>query len=180
MIFDEKMKIAGSLGMTERNVGSPPFITYNNSRELYMWSHDNNSELKKGWIKMADTLASLAEQFTIDRKGLDETVKNYNAYCNTEKDLEFGRDSATLIPIDTPPYYGLELCINIINTQGGPKRNAKGQVMSPYETPIPRLYSGGEFGSIWSFLYPGACNLSECIFFSTIAGTNAAAEKRWS
>jgi succinate dehydrogenase/fumarate reductase flavoprotein subunit len=45
----------------------------------------------------------------------------------------------------------------------------------PTATPIPRLYSAGEFGSIWGYLYQGATNITECLVFGQIAGRNAAA-----
>ena len=51
--------------------------------------------------------------------------------------------------------------------------------MNVFGSPIPRLYSGGEFGSIWGFLYPGACNLPECIVSGIISGENAAKEVPW-
>jgi succinate dehydrogenase/fumarate reductase flavoprotein subunit len=79
-------------------------------------------------------------------------------------------------PIDTPPYYAIECAVNVVNTQGGPRRNAKCQVMNPYGSSIPRLYAGGEFGSIWGFLYPGAGNLPECLISGIIAGRQALAE----
>jgi predicted oxidoreductase len=45
--------------------------------------------------------------------------------------------------------------------------------------PIPRLYAAGELGSIWGYLYQGACNIGEALVFGRIAGKNAAAEKPW-
>ena len=74
----------------------------------------------------------------------------------------------------------MECVLGIINTQGGPRRNAQGQVVRALDgLPIPRLYAGGEFGSIWNFLYPGAANLSECIVSGLISGRNAAGETPW-
>jgi predicted oxidoreductase len=43
--------------------------------------------------------------------------------------------------------------------------------------PIPRLYSAGELGSIYSFLYQGGGNVGECFAFGRIAGRNAARER---
>ena len=178
MIFDEKTRKAGPIVVGQREPGRPPFSTYNMSSGLYTPSQDNRKEIEKGWIKRADTLAELAVRTGVDPAGLQETVAAYNTHCHgvPPLDLDFGRNPGTLQPIDTPPYYSIECAVNIINTQGGPRRNAKGQVMSPYGAPIPRLYAGGEFGSIWGYLYPGACNLPECIISGIIAGTEAVAE----
>jgi len=94
--------------------------------------------------------------------------------------MAFHRNPDSLVPIDNSPYYAVECVVTICNTQGGPRRNVKSQVVSAYDgSPIPRLYAGGEFGSIFSLLYPGACNLSECIVSGLISGQNAAKETSW-
>ena len=67
----------------------------------------------------------------------------------------------------------------MLNTQGGPRRNEKGQIVRPNGTPIPRLYSAGELGSIYSYLYQGTGNIGECLAFGRISGRNAATETPW-
>ena len=67
----------------------------------------------------------------------------------------------------------------MLNTQGGPRRNEKGQIVRPDGQPIPRLYSAGELGSIYSYLYQGTGNIGECLAFGRISGRNAVAEKPW-
>jgi succinate dehydrogenase/fumarate reductase flavoprotein subunit len=177
LIFDEKERKAGPLGLTERRSGASPYITYNASREIWLWSKDNIAELDKNWIKKGVSIAELAGKINVDPPGLQETIKKYNGYCSSGTDLDFKRNPNSLLPIDTPPYYAIECCVGIINTQGGPRRNEKCQVLAAYDgAPIPRLYSGGEFGSIWSFLYPGALNLVECITSGIICGRNAVRE----
>ena len=66
-----------------------------------------------------------------------------------------------------------------LNTQGGPRRNARAQIVRPDGSPIPRLYSAGELGSIYSYLYQGTGNIGECLAFGRIAGRNAAAAQPW-
>ena len=82
-------------------------------------------------------------------------------------------------PIQAPPFYAAELFPAFTNTQGGPRRNEKSQVLDTDRKPIPRLYSGGELGSIYSYHYQGGGNILECIVFGRIAGENAAAEEPW-
>ena len=65
-------------------------------------------------------------------------------------------------PIETGPFYGIELSPSMLNTQGGPRRNERGQIVRPDNSPIPRLYSSGELGSIYSYLYQGTGNIGEC------------------
>ncbi len=72
--------------------------------------------------------------------------------------------------------YGLPLWPCLLNTQGGPKRNSRGQILNVWGKPIKRLYSAGELGSVWGFLYQSGGNLAECLGLGRMAGTNAAAE----
>lgn len=177
MIFDEKERKAGPIGLTERRSGASPFITYNASREIWLWSKDNIPEIKRSWIKTGANIAELASKMNIAPSGLQETITKYNGYCTSGSDPDFNRDPKSLLRIDTPPYYAIECCVGIINTQGGPRRNGKCQVLAAYDrSPIPRLYGGGEFGSLWSFLYPGAMNLVECVTSGIICGRNAVRE----
>ena len=57
-----------------------------------------------------------------------------------------------------------------------PKHNGKAQTLDKDDKPIPRLYTPGELGSFFGFLYPGGSNIPEAIAFGRIAGENAAAE----
>jgi len=83
------------------------------------------------------------------------------------------------VPFRDPPYYAVELSPSMLNTQGGPRRNEKGQIVRPDNTPIARLYSAGELGSIYSYLYQGTGNIGECFAFGRICARNAVAESRW-
>jgi predicted oxidoreductase len=85
-----------------------------------------------------------------------------------------------MAPIKNPPYYAMELAPAFVNTLGGPRHNHHAQVLDTNKKPIPRLYSAGELGSIFSYHYQGAGNFGECIAFGRIAGEHAAAEKPWS
>ena len=53
------------------------------------------------------------------------------------------------------------------------------RIVRPDGTEIPRLYSAGDLGSIYAYLYQGTGNIGECLAFGRIAGRNAAAEKAW-
>ena len=65
----------------------------------------------------------------------------------------------------------------MLNTDGGPVRNAKAEVIDLEGNPIPHLYSAGEFGSVWSGHYQGAGNLGECLAFGRIAAASALANE---
>ncbi|HIW76750.1 MAG TPA: FAD-binding protein [Candidatus Gordonibacter avicola] len=148
-----------------------------NIHEWYTWSDDNQAEIDKGWLVKADTIEELAGKLGVDPAGLAATVQAYNEACAAGADAAFGRTDA-LSPVSEPPYYGCELGLGIINTQGGPVRDGAHHVLDTEGNPIPRLYAGGEFGSLYCWLYQGAGNVPEALGART-AGTNAAAEEPW-
>ena len=151
--------------------------TWPNVKGVYTWSDDNKAEIAKGWLEKGETLEELAKKINVDPEGLVATVAKYNEDCAQGFDSEFGRDIA-LSPIDGGPYYATELGLGIINTQGGPARNGHHQVLDYNDKPIPRLYAGGEFGSIWIFLYQGGGNVPEALC-TRAAGVEAANLEPW-
>jgi succinate dehydrogenase/fumarate reductase flavoprotein subunit len=172
MIFDHTLFSAGPLYDKHPSHGWTQII------ERYDWSEDNGAELKKGWIKTADSLAALAAAVGLDPAALADTVGRWNRYCDAGHDPEFRR-TLMLAPIADGPFYAVELSPSMLNTQGGPRRNENGQIVRPDGTPIPRLYSAGELGSIYSYLYQGTGNIGECLAFGRISGRNAVAETPW-
>ncbi len=172
LVFDETLRAKAPLSRTGG-------MTWNGTHGLYKWSADNKAEIEKGWIVKGDTVKELAAKIPMDAAGLEATLAKYNEYCGGGKDPEFGRPKESLLPIKNPPYYATELALTCINTQGGPKHNGKAQTLNTDDRPIPRLYSAGELGSFFGFIYPGGSNIAEAIAFGRIAGENAAAEKPW-
>ena len=172
MIFDHKMFTSGPLYDKDPKAG------WNTMVDRYDWSDDNSAELDRGWIKKADTIAELAESIGVDVSTLESTVGKWNEDSVAGADTDFGR-TMMLKPLAEGPFFALELSPSMLNTQGGPRRNGKGQVMRPDGSPLPRLYSAGELGSIYSFLYQGTGNIGECLVFGRISGRNAAAEQPW-
>lgn len=146
-------------------------------RGLYSWSDDNQAEVDKGWIIKADTLEELAQKAGIDPAGLVATVSAYDKACADGSDPEFGR-THDLTPVGSGPYYACELGMSLINTQGGPARDGSWRVVDNDNNVIPRLYAGGEFGSIFVYNYPGGLNVAEALC-THVAGENAASLEPW-
>jgi succinate dehydrogenase/fumarate reductase flavoprotein subunit len=191
MIFDEARRKAGPIS-SYGGVALPPELGG------LTWSSDNSAEIAKGYIQMGNTPGELAAAINqtkyvgwngddsiqvpsginvnIDPNVLTETITNYNSYCTAGNDQDFARNPKTLLPFQSPPFYALPLWPGGPNSQGGPRRNEKGQVLDTTGNPIPRLYSAGELGSIWGLYPTGGGNNSELLVFGQISGTNAAAE----
>lgn len=151
----------------------------------YTWSDDNSVEVEKGWILKGETIEELAELMAsdpdvgdrMDPAVLAETLANYNSYAEAGEDPEFGRTGAGLEALETPPYYALKVYPGGVNTFGGPRRNAKGQIVRPDGTAIPGLYGAGEMGSVLGFLYSGGgWNVCELVCSGRLAADNAVLE----
>lgn len=169
-IFDQNRMEAGALPLTIAGPAGP--------HQLYSWSQDNSKEMEQGWIISGRTVRELARKLELPPDTLHRTVNTYNRYCQRGHDPEFKRRPTDLIPLERPPFYAVRLWPGGANTQGGPRRNARSQILNTDGDPIPRFYGAGELGSIYGMLYPsGGGNLAECIAFGRIAGENAAREE---
>lgn len=170
MVFDETFRLKGTM-VEERS-------NWWHVQNMYHWSEDNSAEVEAGWFEKADTIEELANKIKVPSGALEKTLNDYNKRCDQNED-EFGRGKDWLTPIKTPPFYASELVVPLINTQGGPKHNARSQVMDWNDKPIPRLYAAGELGSAFFPYYQSSGNLPEAFAFGKIAGEQAASLEPW-
>jgi len=165
LIFDERTRLSGPITR----------IPHGANRD-YRWSANNSAEIGRGWIATARDPVELSRGLGLDSaQQLERTLAGYNDACKTGNE-EFGRSRETLVKLDGR-LYGVPLWPCLLNTQGGPKRNSRCQVLSPWGNPIKRLYGAGELGSIWGFLYQSGGNLGECLGLGRMAGQYAASER---
>ena len=139
----------------------------------FTWTDDSQEEIDKGWIVKADTLEELAGLIGIDAETLVASVDKWNGFMDQGEDIAFGR-KANLVRIDTAPFYAVKVTPCMGNTQGGPRKNIDGQVLTPYGEVIPHLYTNGELGDIWSNCYQASCNLGGGFIFGRIIGKQIA------
>ncbi|MCE5274282.1 MAG: FAD-binding protein [Deltaproteobacteria bacterium] len=172
IIFDESFRKQASLIVT--------IMSYHNAKKTYEWSRDNMKEIESGLITKADSIEELGSKLKIDTKDLAATVAAYNKAGTQGDDPVFGRRQRSIVPIEKPPFYGCQLDMLFINTQGGPVHSpADARVLDTQGNPIPRLYAAGELGSFWSWMYHGSGNIPEAIVVGAVAGDNVAKEKPW-
>ena len=166
LIFDERTRLKGPI----TRVG-------HGANRAYQWSPDNSFEVNRGWIASADSPTVLAGKLGIKNPNtLERTVQSYQQACEKGKDERFGRSKETLVSFDGM-YYGVALWPCLLNTQGGPRRNARGEILDVWGNPIKRLYGAGEAGSVWGFLYQSGGNLGECLGLGRMVGRNVAGER---
>ena len=90
------------------------------------------------WLHRADDLASLAARLGLPVGALEETVETFNHDAKAGTDAEFGRGAhpygrwigdpdapdPNLAPLETPPFYAVEVLAGCLGTKGGPRTDA--------------------------------------------------------
>jgi succinate dehydrogenase/fumarate reductase flavoprotein subunit len=170
-IFDERRRQAGPLTITEMGLCSVG---------LYDWSYDNMKEIEAGWIHRGRTVSEAAAKAGArDPEAVQKAVATYNGACEAKEDSNFHRPSESLVPLDSPPFYCVELWPGGANTSGGPRRDGAARVLDVNGSPIPGLFAAGELGQAIGLLYPaGGANISDALCFGRIAARTALAAQR--
>ena len=123
----------------------------------------------------AETLEELAEMIDVPADELVRTVEVWNRYCEQGFDEAFYRPAEYMTPIAEAPFYAQLVVPHFLNTDGGARRSARGEVLGTDGEPIPGLFSAGEFGSIWGNYYQGTGNFAEGMIFGRISARSALA-----
>jgi succinate dehydrogenase/fumarate reductase flavoprotein subunit len=161
MVFDETTRRAGPIGRQRSG----------QNRE-FQWSSDNTSELAAGWITSGGSWSELAGGIGVPAHELERTAAAFNRAAARDDDT-WGRPARLMIPLATPPYYAIPLWPVLLNTAGGPRRDAACRILGADGAPIPGLFGAGELGSIWGAAYPGAVSVAEALISGRRAATSA-------
>jgi 3-oxosteroid 1-dehydrogenase len=113
----------------------------------------------EGRLYKDNTLAGLARQIGLDPDTLAETAQRMSDFARKGVDEDFGRGNTiwdlyqgvdprvspnpALGTIELPPFYAFPFKPSILGTKGGPRTNAKGQVVNEDPEVIPGLYAAG-------------------------------------
>ncbi len=149
------------------------------------------------FIHRADSLTELAGLIGVPGHELEETVTRWNKMADAGHDDDFGRgDSAydgwcgdrtqypgqmaTLGPLDTAPYYAVELVSSTLGTKGGPRTDVDGRVLDVDGAAIPGLFAAGNaMAGPTGMVYGGAGGtLGPAMVFGYRAGRAAAASNQ--
>lgn len=125
----------------------------------------------------ASSITELAQAIGAKDGVLEQTIADFGKAAEEGYDPAFQRSAESMRAFDDGPYYALELMPDILNTQGGPRRNARAEVLDPQGNPIGHLYAAGECGGVASNMYQGGGNMADNMIFGQIAGRNAASAK---
>jgi len=170
-VFDERGRRSGPL--SPRRDEHP--YGWNNIIEGYQWSDDNQVEIEKGWIKKGRTPGELAGQLNVPPQTMEATIEEFNRFCELGCDARFDRAPDTLIPLAEPPFYAVTSGVMVANTNGGPRRNGRSEVLDSRGRPIPHLYAAGAVSSTYSMVLDRGFSVADAMAFGRVAGRNAAA-----
>lgn len=121
---------------------------------------------------VGDSVNDLAEKLSFDSKIFAKTVKDFNELAKIGEDYQYGRAGKTMVKLDDSQLYAIKLHPTALNTQGGPRRNEKAEILRPDGTWIEGLYGAGEAGSITTNQYQAGQDVAELLIFGKIAGDN--------
>lgn len=108
--------------------------------------------IDQGWAVKADSIAEIAEAF--DLPALEQTVENYNRYCDAGVDEEYGKEAHFLKAVKTAPFYAFEYVPSCWSTNGGVKVDSHLRAVDKDNRAIPGLYVAGvDQGSVYSVPY---------------------------
>jgi fumarate reductase flavoprotein subunit len=112
--------------------------------------------------KKADSLAELALKMKVDPRALVDTIEQYNKYCETGKDLDFGKSANMLKKINKPPFYAVfgHRWSQCTKGRNGIAVNSKFQALDTKGEAIPGLYSAGDNCTIFGGLTLNTPNMT--------------------
>lgn len=148
-------------------------------------------QIRSGYLKHGDTLAALAGACGIDAAALETTVAQWNRDVADGVDHAFGKGSTAynrfngdpdvkpnpcLAPIETGPFYAVEVVVGDLGTFAGLRSDGQARVLDRSGQPIPGLYSAGnDMASIMGGNYPGGgITLGPALTFGYIAARHLA------
>jgi succinate dehydrogenase/fumarate reductase flavoprotein subunit len=104
--------------------------------------------------KKADTLVELALKMKIDPKTFVETIERYNKFCETGKDLDFGKSAQNLKLIKKPPFWAVygQRWSQCTKGMMGIAVNSKFEALNNKGEAIPGLYAAGDTCTIYGGL----------------------------
>jgi len=143
-LFDEKIKN----GLMEDGLRKG-YSRFSAGTKLTELGKKLRFESQKGGVKISDSWEEMARWMGAVPKVLKTAIDEYNRFCDRGCDEMFVKDRRFLMPLRTPPYYGLKCYQGFLGTIGGIKINHQMEVLDQQADPIPGLYAGGNDTGGW-------------------------------
>ena len=131
--------------------------------------------INKGFTTEGETYEALAEALGIDAEAFAKTMEDWNSYVEAKEDPDFGRTSFAS-PLDSAPFYAINVTAGIHHTMGGLKIDPAAEVIDTEGNVIPGLFAAGEVtAGLHGANRLGGNAVADFVVFGRIAGTSAAA-----
>lgn len=119
--------------------------------------------LESGHLQQADTFEELAKKLNIPEKTFAATAARYNELANKGEDEDFYKDAYRMLPLKSPPYYGIRCTGMMLTTMDGIRINDEMRPMDADNVPFEGLHvvgdsSGSYFAHTYPNLFTGYCN----------------------
>lgn len=146
------------------------------------------------WIVRAESIATLAQRIGVDATELEASVTRWNKHVAAGVDPDFLRGTTrfethmtghgpspaqVMAPVESPPFYAIELRNGTIGTNGGVAIDAHGRVQDYRGGHVGGLYAAGNAtASVFGPAYPGGgATLGPALTFGFLAGRHVAAQE---
>jgi len=173
-LFDEKIKQS----FIEEGLIKGVHRSFPSTTKMTKLGKHLQKEVEKGRVKISESWKEIAGWIGADLKTVENTINEYNAYCDRGYDEMFYKDRRYLRPLRNPPYYALRCHQAFHGTIGGIKINPHMEVLDHQDNPIPGLYAAGSDTGGWEsdtycYILSGTA-FAFAINSGRIAGENAA------
>lgn len=148
------------------------------------------SWVERGYVAKAESLDALARMIGVDAEGLRDSAQRMNAYADSGVDLDFGKGADPLSrqngdpahapnpclgPVDTPPFYAMQVAPADLGTSLGLRTDAHAQLVDASGNALGGLYAcGNDMDSIMGGHYPApGVTLGPGMTFAYLAALHA-------
>ncbi|WP_139651958.1 FAD-dependent oxidoreductase [Raoultibacter phocaeensis] len=164
----------------------------NYSDQIYSWGSDPTvptvangtpekiaAFVEDGTLLQADSIEELAQAAGLPVEATVATVERYNELCELGVDLDFGKASKYMKPVDTPPFYAMPREYAVSAIPAGLLVDVNGQCKNAEGEPIEGLFAAGNcsgpfYGAIDYSLSTMGLSVGRCIVFGYLTGTHVA------
>ena len=173
-ILDARMRDAVLAKAANKSQG-PLYEDQMNNTEQFRKLLDGVSGTRGG---VANSIEEVAAIVGGDPEVVAGSIAEYNRFCASGYDEDFGKNRRYLQAVEQAPFYVLRGRVGYFNTIGGIKVSERLEVVDDGESPVPGLYAGGVDvggwqGDTYNFTLAGG-SLGFAFNSGRIAGRNAA------
>ena len=130
--------------------GSPSNMSINLMSKMFF-----DPLLEKGYLQKANTPEELAQKLNIPVDNFVETFNRYNQMAENGKDEDYNKEPYRLMPLKTPPYYGIRTGAWFLATLDGVRIDTNMHPFREDGSEIEGLYMAGDCsGGFFSTSYP--------------------------